>query len=252
MNNYTKYLDRPMTSISDETIQHFNSSEINENHILDINQHHKIADTGYLPDEVGYATLSDGTAYMANHIVMPDVTIDMIIWWFVWHGLDPERYCLWNKEEHFDLVIDHSARERLTDMDVPLAERIYNVQHIVNENVGLGPQNIRIHFEDPLNTGFSEEQVANRQNYIAIANGDGAVMQHFFRTLETGGIELRTRFWLGWQIDTSTQTPYKLKNIANIPKAVPRMLGQHNIREMTHLASILPELYCEFGHQDLI
>src|SRR5262245_47011757 len=47
-----------------------------------------LLDAGYLELENGYARLDDGTLYVAVLTPMPDVTGEMIDWWFAWHGED--------------------------------------------------------------------------------------------------------------------------------------------------------------------
>lgn len=95
---------------------------------------------GYLKTEVGYCQMPDGTAFMANHLKMPNVTAEMLHWWFAWHGLESMRYVIWNKDDHYDVVVKNGTEAQLKDQSIPMAERIYGVSHTVTEDTGFGPE----------------------------------------------------------------------------------------------------------------
>lgn len=70
------------------------------------------------------------------------------------------------------------------------------------------------------------------------------IMCHFVRPVE-GGCELRTRFWMGYGVINGK--PVKLiPDGVEFPLEPVKALLMHNIKEFTHLASILPEVYGEF------
>lgn len=158
---YKKYIDLEMTAVDNNLLKKFNNSGLIEEQTLPIYKHTWIKKPGYFLNEVGYCSFEYGTAYMANHMIMHNVTIDMIVWWFTWHGLDSERYRLWNKKEHFDLQINSEDRKKLCDPTIPLRERIYGVTHVVNEDVGMGSGDISISFEDPTEMGFTQNDISN-------------------------------------------------------------------------------------------
>ena len=59
-----------------------------------------------------------------------------------------------------------------------------------------------------------------------------------------GGSELRSRFWFGWQIIEGK--PVKcIPDGFKIPTAGPASLLNHNVKEFSNLARILPDLYSE-------
>ena len=73
------------------------------------------------------------------------------------------------------------------------------------------------------------------------------IMCHFLRPVE-GGCELRTRFWLGYAVINGK--PVKVfPDDAQIPTDMMKGLLMHNIKEFTHLASILPQVYAEFHEE---
>ncbi|WP_258115607.1 DAPG hydrolase family protein, partial [Levilactobacillus yiduensis] len=80
---------------------------------------------------------------------------------------------------------------------------------------------------------------------VAAANGETALMLHTVRPIK-GGIELRSRFWLGWNVDLQTHEPIRvIPDDAKIDGEIAKRLGIHSIKEMTNLAKILPSIYRE-------
>jgi hypothetical protein len=68
-------------------------------------------------------------------------------------------------------------------------------------------------------------------------------MCHFVREIE-GGVELRTRFWMGY----AYQKGKVIKTIPDgvkMPEAPLRALNLHNIKEFTNLAALLPRIFPE-------
>ncbi|MNN70805.1 hypothetical protein D3C81_1866840 [compost metagenome] len=68
-------------------------------------------------------------------------------------------------------------------------------------------------------------------------------MTHMTRDVE-GGIELRSRFWLGYQI-VNGQPVKVIPDGLVLPIEVTKGLFAHNLKEFTHLATILPKIYAE-------
>jgi hypothetical protein len=120
-------------------------------------------------------------------------------------------------------------------------ERYWDTTHRVYEDVGTGPQNININFRNPGDLGFDVSKIGTPAcSTIVCANG---IMCHFVRPIE-GGVELRTRFWMGYAVKNR-------KLIKTIPDGVKmpdfplRALNLHNIKEFTNLAALLPRIYPE-------
>lgn len=198
-------------------------------------------DEGYLPVERGCCSLPDGTATLANLTPMPGVTPEMFDWWFAWHGLEPLRYKLWNHDDHYYCLTRNPEISR--DASLPMKARYRNTCHDVEENTGMGPEKILIHFRDPADVGFDWEKLAAFKGTIVCAGDEHnpVFMCHFLRPVP-GGSELRTRFWMGCSIIDGR--PVKvIPDGAVFPLEPARGLLMHNIKEFTNLAAILPELY---------
>lgn len=197
---------------------------------------------GYLPGEFGYTQLDDGTLFVANLMQMPGVTVEMMDWWFAWHGLKPIRYKLWDKDEHYDISTSDPKRRR--NPNIPLNQRYWDtVDCAVEENPIDGPHKVFIHFRNPVDIGFNSALLNQFSGTIICAADKDApvVMCHFVRPID-GGVELRTRFWMGVSIVDGTPVR-ALPPHGRIPLEVGKNVLTHNNKEFSNLAAILPELY---------
>ncbi len=212
----------------------------------------KLFDPGYLPGEFGWCVLPDGTGTVANVTPMPNVTVEMFDWWFAWHGVQPMRYKIWDPEDHF--YCQTRNMDQALDGSLTMKERYWNTTHDVKESMlGDGEEHasdIVISFRDPADVGFDPEKLKDFKGTIVCAGGpeNPVIMCHFVRPLESGGIELRTRFWFGYAIIGGR--PVKvLPEGMRIPEKQLEDLLTHNVREYTNMAAILPEVYAEFKDQ---
>ncbi len=243
---YTKYFQRemvaPAQSRYDEVAQPFDSAKAHTPQEMN-----KLFDEGYLDMECGYCNLPDGSAMLANLTQMPGVTPEMFDWWFAWHGVKPLRYKIWNREQHY------SAQTRDLDKalnsSLSMKERYWDTTHDVTEDCNMGPENIIINFRNPADIGFDPEKLAKFDGTIVCAGNEhsGCIMVHFIRPVP-GGCELRSRFWMGYGVVDGKPTKLLPPGIT-IPLEPVKALLDHNIKEFTHLASILPEIYAEFGDE---
>ena len=207
-----------------------------------------------LPVEEGWCVLPNGAGYVCNRNPMPGVTVEMVRWWYVWHGFEPIRYKLWYPADHYDVKIIKGMAQ-LCDESISMEERLYGVVHQVTEDVSGcckgEPPIFNIHFRRPEELGFVVNNKVRNAAIIAgfpgpddiTSTGKPAVMCHVFRPVE-GGVELRTRFWMGCGMRDGklycAMTPEH-----PMPEAVPRNLAYHSAKEYTNLAKILPVLYAE-------
>ena len=204
----------------------------------------KLFDDGYLDLELGYCNLPDGTAVLANKTFFPGCTPEMFDFWFAWHGVAGMRYKIWNPQQHYN--VQTMNMEKAMDKSLSLKERYWDTTHDVYEDCGQGPQRIFINFRNPADIGFDPEKLKDFKGTIVCSGNEKAptIMCHFMRPVE-GGCELRSRFWMGWHVIDGK--PVKMiPDGMRLPLDGVKSLLMHNIKEFTHLASILPEVYNEF------
>lgn len=210
-------------------------------------------DAGYREVENGFTQLADGAVHVAVLTEMPNVTPDMIDWWFGWHSAEPQRYKLWHPQAHVH------ARWRQPDPPGPTGRARYvGRTSLVDEYVGNTLSHVAIRFVLPTSLGFDEPRLAEGEATTVCAR-IGFVDQpieigflaHQVRRV-AGGSEMRSRFWLGGQnggLRTSARLGDLASRVVRQFKRPDLSLGQellaHCSKEMTHLASFLPELYTE-------
>jgi phloretin hydrolase len=227
---------------------------------LPITKLNDMLNPGYFDVEAGWCIMPDGSGYIANYTQMPGVTPEMFKWWFVWHCLEPLRYKIWWPDGHFDISINDNDRHKVMNPERSLDEKLQSSTHFVKENVG-GPcaEKIAISWMTPEFLGFDMQRFKS-PNVAAMVAANGvslmlapppgvpnykspAFMMHFVREIK-GGIELRTRFWMGYHI--LNKRPFLLlpKGV-RLPDIVSKGLAIHNVLEFTNLASFLPIIYKE-------
>lgn len=223
----------------------------------------KMYEPGYMEVETGYCILPNSAGYVAVNNVFPGCTIEMMQWWFAWHALEQIRYRIWNPLCHPTIAVADVDREYIKDPNVPLAKKSQGVVHFVVEDIGGGEQNILIHFLDhDKMDGIDDAKLAASHQTVfggyGITSGRKkgepldkapAIMMHFCRETDEG-VEFRTRFWMGYRWNKG-KPMCVLPPHVKIPEFVPMGLAYHNVEEYSHLASILPDLYAEFGKDPL-
>ena len=182
----------------------------------------------------------------------------MMKWWFAWHAAGGGlRYKIWFPPGHASIATDAFDHAKLVDPSIPIEQKSQNVTHWVVENVGNGYEDIEISFLDPQTIGFDMSRF-HKPNVAAVFGGFGvsesrqgppmkspAIMVHFCREIE-GGIEFRTRFWLGYRINQG-KGMCVLPPWVRLPIEAPMGLAFHNVLEYSNLASFLPQIYAEEG-----
>lgn len=248
--SYSKYYYIPMTEIPKEKLDILANGPMESGKMLKIQDRNLLFKEGYFECESGYGIAEDRTGYVSNLTKMPGVTKDMFEWWFAWHGMEDLRYKIWDPEDHF--YARQQNIEKAMDESLPMRERIWGTTHVVLEDIGAGADDLVLDFAYPKDLGYDQDLIGTK--YCAAmmcANGHGikpgqgvaAVMTHMIREIE-GGVELRSRFWIGYQI--VDKEPVKLLPPGiQVPLEVPQGLYAHNIKEFTHLAAILPQIYAE-------
>ena len=202
---------------------------------------------GYLPGETGYCLFSDGTGTIANLTVMPKVTVEMIDWWFAWHGLEPLRYKIWDKNNHIHCLTRNP--DIALNKNLSLRERLWNTTHDICEThiPGEEPGRVAIHFREPKDIGFDQEELKRFEGTIVCSGDEMApvIMAHFVRPKDTG-VEVRSRFWYGYSVRDGKPIPNCPPGFSVTTERLKNSLI-HLINEFHNLSLILPEVYGEYN-----
>jgi phloretin hydrolase len=213
---------------------------------------------GYTEGENGYCVMPDGSGYIALRHPMPGATPEMIDWWFAWHGLEDLRYKLWYPEMHVSARLDPEERAKVLDPARTLPQKFQGLTHHVVEDIGGGVFNtVDISFITPEDFGFDMSRYHSPNvEALAAANvvargvddpkdGPGlpVAFVHLVRNVDDG-IEVRNRFWVGYQI-VDKKPVLALPPGVRIPEEAARGLFLHDVQEFANLAAILPQLYLE-------
>ena len=257
---YSKYFYRDPKLPSPDKLAVLNKP-MDPSKALLIENINSLLDPGYHEVEDGWCVLPNGAGYVACHKLMPGITVDMINWWFAWHGLENLRYKIWWPQDHYNVSLSDPDRAKILDPKRSLTEKFQGLTHYVTENVGAGGiERIAISFMTPQKMGFDMNRFKtpyvgtviaangisrplNPPREIEETKGSCAVMLHFVREIPDG-IEMRTRFWMGYHIMNKKPRLF-IEDGERIPDLVPRGLAIHNLYEYTNLASFLTELYRE-------
>lgn len=248
--SYAKYYYLPLTPVPGEKLAILEAGPVDPSLALPLERRNDMFLPGYLACETGYCVMPNGTGFLANHTLMPGVTPQMFEWWFAWHALEDTRYRIWDPEDHFYARQQNPAR--ILDPAVPLKEKNWGTVHHIMEDIGLGAEELILNFRYPGEMGYDEALVGTGAcAAMMCADGHGvkpgeglvAIMLHFTREVQ-GGIELRSRFWLGYAFKDG-QFVKVVPDGVSVPLAGVRALFAHNLKEFTHLTAILPQVYAE-------
>jgi len=237
--SYYKYYLEDMAQATPEHYQKVLSGPMDPAKALPVQERNRLFEPGYFEEEIGYCVMPDGTGYISNLVKMPGVTGEMFDWWFAWHGLDNLRYTIWDREDHYRA--ESMQKEKGRNPLLSYKERYWDTTHRVYEDVGTGPQSITINFKNPGDMGFDVSKIGTPAcSTIVCANG---IMCHFVREIE-GGVELRTRFWMGYAVK-NRKLVRTIPEGFKMPEFPLRALALHNIKEFTNLAALLPRIFPE-------
>lgn len=263
------YLTRPMAPVAQEVLAAIESGPIDPREALALNEADRLLDPAPLPRENGWCVLPDGVAYVAVRTVMPDVSGEMVDWWFDWHPRDPLRYRIWHPLAHRDNSLDGAPRAR--------GKAHWGTVHHPVEDVGTGMVKARIEFKAPTEMGMSSDALDHPPVATIVCGyaGDDRLrvrhspMYHVFLRESEGqgepedndvgegrkGVVLRSRFWLGAALRPYGPLGGLGESLLNRPavrrralsRDLPRALARHCAEEYANLGAILPELYGRYG-----
>lgn len=253
---YYKYYLQDMAPVPAEKLELLTSGPGDNADALLIADRNKIFEPGYLPGEVGYWLMDDGSAVVANLTKCKGVTGEMFQWWFAWHPIDPLRYAIWDPFDHYGTTISETDKERAKNPSISVLEKCFNLDQTVDESLVMGepPVPIAIKFRSPEYYGMDGGKLGTEDlSFIVCANVEiltpegmpnvPVFMLHTARDTEDG-CELRSRFWLGCHVIDGVGTcllPPGMK----FPEELTIQLLSHNFNEYTNLAAILPSVYAE-------
>ena len=220
----------------------------------------RLLEPGYLPGENGYCVLADGTVYVASLTKFPGATAEMFRWWFWWHSVEAERYSLWFPHNHISAIAQNRAA--LLTPGLQDCQRYIGNIHKISEYVGADLLKLYIHFVDPSEFGIDSEALstANIRGhacahvFLQKPHARFGSMVHLARDTDNG-FELRSRYWLGDRVQLqlagrSVHVMAPLRRVWITALGGARIGYEqliHDQIEFTHLASILPHIYAEFG-----
>lgn len=201
-------------------------------------------DTDYC--QTGFGIMEDGTGFVCNTTYMPGVTSDMLDWWFPWHSVGSDlRYKIWDPEDHYFARADRAGY--VCDPAVPMNEKTWGVSHYIMEDVGPGPEFVKLNFLRPADFGYDESLIGTEKcASLVCAVGEGscaAAMTHKWYPYQDG-VMFCSRFWIGMARKDGKISSILPEGIS-VPIIVPQGLFAHNIKEFTNLAAILPAVYAE-------
>lgn len=249
---YFKYFEQPLAPIPEEKLAVLKSgpSKVTAVPFEDRDLFLSGDDKDYC--QVGYGIAKDGTAFVCNTTYMPGVTGEMLDWWFPWHSVGSDlRYKIWDPEDHYFARADKA--DYVCDPNVPMNEKTWGVNHYIIEDVGPGPDFLKLCFKKPSDLGYSMEHIGTDVcQSMVCAIGEGgcpAAMTHKWYPYKDG-VMFCSRFWIGFALVDGKYVKCLPEGVT-IPDFVPQGLFAHNIKEFSNLAAILPSLYKEFGNQPL-
>ena len=197
-----------------------------------------------------YATeihrLSDASYLAAVRTTMPEVTADMLRWWFADFMQTSEHYQWWRPKDH--VWMDWENKE---------PGKIIGASHLVHEYIGGDLSKLRIQFVNPIE--FFDYDPNNEDTFVVCARiglldeeMNIAKMCHVVRNT-LNGAEMRSRFWLGHvakREGNSTVSSLKgfigntfLIRLLAVNKQSAKDLRRHAEEEMKYLAALIPALY---------
>jgi phloretin hydrolase len=225
------YLERPMTAPARDVLEAIEAGPVDPGQALALKDVDRLLDPAPLERETGWCVLPDGVAYVAVRTAMPEVSGEMVDWWFDWHPRDPMRYRVWHPKAHRDNSLEQvPGTGEGEDVDVSRkgvprarahasAKAHWGAVHHPVEDVGTGMVRARIEFEAPTEMGMSSDALDDPRVATIVCGyaGDDRLkvrhspMFHVFLyegedgkrgdgsedSQNRGGVVLRSRFWLG-------------------------------------------------------
>lgn len=260
--SYYKYFNHPpLKELSPDEIHSLTSEPKPAEQGLEFKDRAALQDMDYVPEPSGYYLLKSGGILFSCTTKTPDLTDNMINWWFLWHQFDQLRYSLWNPEDHKSIRIVPENLQRFTDGRIPFNERLWGTHSYPTESMNgeEGGEEIDIQFVDPASQGYDDNKLGTAASLaMVVAPGvqdHGGIKVPVLMTEElrqgTDGNNIwAARWWLGYDVKNNPERAVSIPHREGIARA-GAMLVVHSRKEMTHLNEVLPLLYKEYGNRPL-
>lgn len=239
---YLKYINMPNAEIPDEIEDKLKNSKIT---ITPFENKNSILYDEKLQKEIGFGKFDNGNYLISMVCSMPNVTKEMVDWWFWWHPQNDIRYKLWYPGEHYSIGYAKENEKYFSYTEKPEFEE--NTQYPV-ERIGKLFIPLSINFKSPTNYGFSKKAIEDNNIATIVCGNVGAVrnfvshteMAHIFFQKEDS-LYLVSRFWLGERL----KNPILRKCI--ITDETAYAMARHCCIEYRNLAKKLPLIYREIN-----
>jgi len=248
---FAKYYNAAFTKAPKEIYELLDRGPVAPAQALPVERRNELLEPSYLPVERGYCVMPDGSAFVAGLTQMPGVTAAMIDWWFAWHGLEGLRYGIWDPDDHHDIHVAPADLERRLNPHLSMRERNWRTTDVVTEDIGTGTMVLDISFMSPEDFGYDMAKFGKGALTAVSANlgtheprSPMVTFTHVAREI-AGGIELRSRFWIGWNIVDRRPVRVGQQVPAEVIAAICKGLAYHCPKEYHNLAAILPGVYAE-------
>ena len=234
-------LYKPLPKMPYEISEKLSKSKITKTEFESKND---ILSNSQIQTDIGYVKMNDGTYLVSMTCPMPNVTPEMIEWWFWWHAQDSIRYQIWYPNNH--IGIKYAKKDRVFFEQSKVPDFVPNTHYPMERISGI-KMPLRIDFVTPEEFGFSR-QLMEKNNITKIVCGhvgafDNLIkhteMAHIFKQTEDG-LFMISRFWLG----NTIKNPLLRKLI--ITDEMAKGMAEHCCIEYRNLCQILPALYAQY------
>lgn len=194
--------------------------------------------------ECGYTLIEDDHYLVSMYTPMPNVTKEMVEWWFWWHPQASERYRAWYPKEHKSISFEKKDKEYFSHKVTPAFKT--NTQYPI-ERIGNLFAPLSINFVSPEDFGFDKQSMEQNNIETIVCGHVGAMkglipnteMAHIFFKAEQG-LLLVSRFWLGKCLKSKI-----VKNFF-ITEQQAKGMAYHCCVEYRNFANKIPAMYTEW------
>lgn len=233
-------MNKPLPQLSQEISDALSRNQISPTSFENKND---ILSCETLQQEAGFRKMDDGSYLVSMYCPMPNITPDMIKWWFWWHPKADERYQVWFPGSHFSIGY---PKKQAAYFECPSCPEFQNNTQYPTEEIGGSKMPLRIDFVTPEEFGFSKQLMEENNIPLIVCGHVGAFnglvwhteMTHIFKQTEDG-LFMISRFWMG----KSLKNPLLRKVI--LTDNLAKGMAEHCCIEYRNLVEILPTLYAE-------